>query len=250
MTELRELWAGDRVALGAWVMLREPLIALAASNAGYDYVCLDLQHGAIGHDDLLGMLQVMPIVGATPLVRVPWNEPWLIGRALDAGALGVIVPMVNTAAEAARAATACRYAPRGSRSIGPIAASARYGADYATWADERVLCIVMIETAEAVANLDEILAVPGIDAVYVGPSDLSLTLGLPPAADHTDPRFVDALSTIVAACRRHGVVPGVHASSSLAAGREAAGFRMITVGFDQGPIVAALKSDLQRSRSR
>jgi 4-hydroxy-2-oxoheptanedioate aldolase len=235
------------VALGAWMFLREPLLSEAASKAGYDYVCVDLQHGLAGFDDLSTHLQAIALGSAAPIVRVPWNEPWMIGRALDAGALGVIVPMVNTAAEAAKAVAACRYAPQGERSIGPIGAMTRHQS-YFRQANADVMCIVMIETVQAVANIDEILAVPGIDAVYIGPADLSLTLGLAPMSDQTDERFHDALGTVVAACERHGVIPGVHATPALAAARRDAGFRMITVGFDQGPAVAAFASDLERAK--
>ncbi|MGB8862035.1 MAG: aldolase/citrate lyase family protein, partial [Ilumatobacteraceae bacterium] len=153
------------VALGAWIFLREPLLSEAASKAGYDYVCIDLQHGLVGFEDLTAHLQAVALGSAAPIVRVPWNEPWMIGRALDAGALGVIIPMVNTADEAARAVAACRYAPQGERSIGPIGAMTRHPS-YFRHANSAVMCIVMIETAQAVANIDEILSVPGIDAVY------------------------------------------------------------------------------------
>jgi 4-hydroxy-2-oxoheptanedioate aldolase len=235
------------VALGAWIFMREPLLSEAASKAGYDYVCIDLQHGLVGFEDLSEHLQAVALGSAAPIVRVPWNEPWMIGRALDAGALGVIVPMVNTAEEAARAVAACRYAPQGERSIGPIGAMTRHQS-YFRQANADVMCIVMIETVQAVANIDEILAVPGIDAVYIGPADLSLTLGLPPMSDQSDDRFHEALEAVAAACERHGVVPGVHASPALAAARRETGFRMITVGFDHAPVVAAFTSDLERAR--
>ena len=129
-----------------------------------------------------------------------------------------------------------------------MAAAVRYGSNYSSGPADDVLCIVMIETAQAVERVDEILAVPGIDAVYIGPADLSLTLGLPSAKDQTDPRFHEALARVVDACRRHGVVPGVHASSALAAARLAAGFRLIATGFDIGPVTAAFAADLTASR--
>jgi 4-hydroxy-2-oxoheptanedioate aldolase len=168
---------------------------------------------------------------------------------LDAGALGVIIPMVNTPDEARRAVDACRYAPVGTRSFGPLAAGARYGADYVTTANDVVACIPMIETRQAVEAIDDILAVPGIDAVYIGPADLSLTYGLPPATDHPGEPFDSALKTVVDACQRHGVVPGIHASAALAAKRHAGGFRMITVGFDALPAMTALRADAKAARS-
>jgi 4-hydroxy-2-oxoheptanedioate aldolase len=248
VNDLRALWNSGGAAIGAWIMLREPLLAEAAARAGYDFVCVDLQHGACGFEQLASMIQGIELGGATPLVRVPWNEPWMIGRALDNGAAGVIVPMVNTAEEAARAVAACRYAPAGSRSVGSVAASSRTD-DYVARANDRVLCIVMIETVEAVARIDEILAVPGIDAVYIGPADLSLTLGLPGTSDQTDGRFHDALAAVLDACRRHGVVPGIHGNSAVAARRLEAGFRLMSITSDHGPVQAAFAADLASVRT-
>ncbi len=246
---MRERWNDGEKTLGAWLFLREPFTAEAAGDAGYDYVCVDMQHGLADYRDTVAMMQGLAKTSATPMVRVPWNEPAMIGRVLDAGALGVIIPMVNTAAEAAEAVAACRYAPMGKRSLGPIGAMARYGSGYFRWANERIACMPMIETIEAVQNIDEILAVPGIDALYVGPADLSLTLGLPPLMDHADQRFQDALATIVDACRRHNVVAGIQASAALAETRSKQGFQMITVGYDQAPVIAAFRADLATARS-
>jgi 4-hydroxy-2-oxoheptanedioate aldolase len=155
--------------------------------------------------------------------------------------------MVNTAEEAAAAASACRYAPAGSRSVGSVAASGRHP-NYVGEANDHVLCIVMIETVQAVANIDEILSVPGIDAVYVGPADLSLTLGLPGTSDQTDTRFHEALATVVDACHRHGVVPGCHGNAAVARRRLEAGFRLMSVTSDNGPAQAAFAADLASSR--
>ncbi len=246
---LQERWRTGATTLGAWMLLREPFTAEVAGDTGYDYVCIDMQHGLADYSNTVAMLHGLSRTTATPIVRVPWNEPAMIGRVLDAGALGVIIPMVDTAAEAKAAVDACRYAPVGKRSVGPIGAMTRHGNGYFRWANERVACLPMIETIEAVNNIDEILSVPGIDAVYVGPADLSLTLGLPPLMDNADERFQQALATIVSACRRHNVVAGVQASAALAATRAKQGFQMITVGYDQAPAVAAFKADLATSRS-
>jgi len=230
------------------MFLREPMTAEAAARAGYDYVVVDLQHGVASEPEALAMMQAAEAAGAIPVARVSTNHPTTIGRALDSGALAVIVPMVNDA-EAARAAVAAsRYAPEGTRSYGPVAATSRYSDDYARVANRTVTCIVMIETAEALDNLDDILSVPGVDAVYVGPVDLSLTLGLPPDTDHDDERFTSAISSILQACERHGVVPGIHADPRLAAKWSARGFRMITVGYDQFSVLAGLRGDLAVAR--
>jgi 4-hydroxy-2-oxoheptanedioate aldolase len=246
-TQLRQAVENGGVAYGAWLFLREPLVAEAASKAGYDYVCIDMQHGLCGFDLLPSMLLAVGTGPATALVRVPENDSWLIGRALDAGAMGVIVPMVNNAQQAAAAVAACRYAPLGQRSIGPIGAMTRYPR-YVETANQDVLCIPMIETAEAVGNLASILAVPGVDAVYIGPADLSLTLGLRPGIDQPDASFQNALAAVVDGCAERGIISGLHASAQIAGQRRAAGFQMITVAYDLMPITTALLADLETAR--
>jgi 4-hydroxy-2-oxoheptanedioate aldolase len=248
-THLREVWDRGDTALGAFLFFREPLIAEAAALAGYDYVCIDMQHGLQSFEHTVTMLYAMARTETTPVVRVPWNEPSIIGRVLDAGAYGVIVPMVNTADEARAAVAACRYAPVGSRSMGPVGVSARAGREgYFNTANERVLCIPMIETKQAVENVDEIAKVPGIDALYIGPADLSITYGLAPKPDQDDPEWNAALDRVKAACERNGVIPAIHAEAGLAAKRRDAGWRMITVGFDLGNVMNGLRAQLTQAR--
>lgn len=249
MTSLPELWREGRTTLGAWLSLRDPYLAEVAATAGYDYVCVDMQHGLADFRDATMLLHAMARTPTVPIVRVPWNEQGIIGRVLDAGALGVIIPMVNSPEEAQRAVAACRYAPDGARSFGPLGAGARHGADYATTANATVACIPMIETRQAVEAIDDILSVPGIDAVYVGPADLSLTYGLPPGVDNPGDPFDTALATIVDACKRHGVVPGIHANASLATKRQETGFRMVTVANDAAAAAQGLRKDAGTARS-
>lgn len=245
---LRERWAAGETTVGAWLTYREPLLAEIAATSGYDYVCIDLQHGLMDLDVGSNMLGAMARTDAVPMARVPWNEPGMIGRMLDAGALAIVVPMVNTAEQAARAVEACRYAPAGMRSFGPVVPNNRYGPTYPSVANDLVAVIPMIETVEALANVDEIVSVPGVDAVYIGPADLSISLGLPPGMDHDDASFNEALLTVVDACRRHGVTPGVHANPSIAAKRHQQGFRMITVGYEIFVAQAALRNDIRITR--
>ena len=198
----------------------------------YDYINIDLQHGMIDYTGALHLLQALHGTSATLTCRVPWNEPGIIGKVLDAGAQGVIIPMVNTVAEAEAAVSACRYAPAGARSFGPVRAGRSLGPDYASEANDKIACIPMIETAEALSNLDAILDVAGIDAVYIGPADLSISLGLPPGTDNPDPSFQDALTQVVEACGQRGIAPGIHAVPEWAPTRLAQGFRMVTVTSD------------------
>jgi 4-hydroxy-2-oxoheptanedioate aldolase len=196
------------------------------------------------------MLQAISITETVPFVRVPWNEPGIIMKSLDAGAYGVIIPMINSRADAEAAVAACRYAPRGVRSYGPVRAALYAGRDYFAHADDEVLCIAMVETAEAVGNLDDILSVPGVDAVYIGPSDLSVSLGLPPAYDHEDGKFSVAIERIVEACQKHSVVPGIHAGGPVVARKRIEqGFLMIEMCDDAGSLARSAAADLKALRS-
>lgn len=240
---------GATAVFGSWLFLREPLVAEAASKLGYDYVCVDLQHGLAGNETAATMLMAIATGTACPYVRAPSQDPTVIGRLVDAGALGVIVPMVNSAAEAAAAAAACRYAPKGTRSAGPIGANVRFGGSYVAVADDHVAVFPMVETVQAVEVVEEIAATPGIAGIYVGPADLSMTMGLPFGLDQDDPGFDAAIARIVAACEANRVIPGIHAEPELVEKRRAQGFRMITVGYDYRPVLDALHADLARSRS-
>jgi 4-hydroxy-2-oxoheptanedioate aldolase len=231
---LRAIWAERGVALGGWLTVPSGVSAEIMAHAGFDWVCIDMQHGLIDYAQMVHMLQGISSTDTVPLVRVPWNEPGIIGKALDGGAWGVVVPMVNSAAEARAAVAACRYAPVGHRSYGPLRANYYAGFDYFARANREVACIVMVETATAVADVEEIVSVPGVDAVYVGPADLSVTLGLPPAPDQSDPAFTDALVRVVDACRRHDVVPGIAGNAQTAGKRLQQGFRFVEVASDAG----------------
>ena len=241
--QLKEIWQAGDVAHGGWLSVANTLTAEVMGEVGFDYLCIDMQHGAADYADALAMLQALRASSSAPIARVPWNEPGIIGRILDAGAIGVIVPMVNSVAEAKAAVAACRYPPAGSRSWGPMRA-ARLHDDYSPGsANDGVAVIPMIETAQAVEAIDGILDIPGIDAVYVGPADLSISYGLPPASDN-DGVFVEALERIVSTCRAKGVIPGIHTTPELAQKRRDQGFRMITVTSDAIALGAGAKSML------
>lgn len=226
---LKTTWADGGSTLGLWLATANPVAAEQLGDLGFDYINIDLQHGLIDYAEALRLLQAMQGSAATLTCRVPWNEPGIIGKVLDAGAMGVIVPMVNTVAQAEAAVAACRYAPAGSRSFGPTRAGRVLGRNYASEANGKIACIPMIETAEALSNLDDILNVPGIDAVYIGPADLSISLGLPPASNNPDALFQDALAQVVSACQQRGIVPGIHSVPEWAPTRLEQGFRMVTI---------------------
>jgi 4-hydroxy-2-oxoheptanedioate aldolase len=247
MTSLREKWAAGDETLGFWLSVPGFVTAEATARQPVDYVCIDTQHGVIDYQQSAQMIQAIELAGGTPIVRVPWNEPGIIGKSLDAGAHGVVVPMVNTREQAESVVRSVRYAPEGSRSWGPVMAGLRHS-DNRAWATAHVAAIPMIETAEAMSNLDDILSVPGIDAIYVGPADLSISLGLEPGNNDGEPRFDDALATIVGACHRHGVVPGIHSTGALTPKRREQGFRMITVTSDTLAMRAGYAAELAAAR--
>ena len=240
-------WRAGEVALGGWLSLPDSLSAEIMANEDFDYVCIDMQHGAIDYQTALTMLQAISATATMPFVRVPWNEPGVIMKMLDAGAMGVIIPMVNSVAEARAAVAACRYHPDGNRSFGPLRATMYAGADYFAHANAEIACIPMIETEQALDQLDGILSTPGVDAVYVGPADLSITLGQPPGMAN-EGRFEDARLRIAAACKAHGVIAGIHASAPLAEKHMAAGFQLVTISSDQGGMRAAARADLKVAR--
>jgi len=245
---VKRAWRDGKTTYGGWLSVPSAFSAEVMAHQGFDWLNIDMQHGVIDYQVAVAMLQAISTTETIPFVRVPWNEPGIIGKMLDAGAYGVIIPMVNTRAEAEAAVGACRYQPDGYRSFGPVRAAYYAGIEYALHANEEVACIPMIETTTAISNLDDILSVPGIDAVYVGPADLSLTLGLIPGMDQEAASFNDALRTIVEACGRHSIVPGIHASAALAAKRAQAGFRMITISSDAGSIASGAARDLRSVR--
>ena len=242
-------WRSGGQTIGGWLSIGNAYTAEAMAGMGFDWLCIDLQHGMLSYDDLTYMLPAISTSDTIPFVRVPWNEAYEIMKALDAGAYGVIVPMVNNGEEAQRAVAACRYPPAGNRSFGPIRAAMYGGRGYAQEANGQIACIAMVETAEGLDRLDEIAATPGLDAIYIGPSDLGYALGLGPAA-FDDPKHVEAVARILAACRTHGVAAGIHAGS-LAFTRKclAQGFNLVTLGSDGGFMAQAARRDLAAARA-
>lgn len=245
---VKRLWREDKPALGGWLSIGNTFSAEVMAAQDLDWLCLDMQHGVIGYDTAVPMLQTISATDITPIVRVPWCEPAMIMKMLDAGAYGIIVPLVNDRAQAEAAAAACRYPPRGIRSHGPTRAAYYAGFDYLAHANEEVLCIPQIETVEAMENLDDILSVPGIDAAYIGPMDLTISMGITPEQDGEAEEYVQARKRIVEGCRKHGVVPGVHSNPGVAARRIEEGFRLIRITGDHNTMARAVREDIRAVR--
>jgi 4-hydroxy-2-oxoheptanedioate aldolase len=230
---VREIWAEGKAVINSWLGVPSSFSAEVMAHAGWDSLVVDMQHGMIEYQTMVTMLQGISTTDTVPLVRVPWNDPAHIQKALDAGAYGIICPMINNKAEAEKFVSSMRYAPLGSRSSGPIRASLYGGADYHAKANDIVVAFGMIETVEAMENLDQILSVKGFDAVYVGPSDLSISMGYAPGGDKPDQWMMDALKKIVDACKRHNVQPGLHCGAPAYAKKATEmGFTFVTVGGD------------------
>ncbi len=232
---IKQKWAAGEAVINGWLHVPSGWTAEIMAHSGYDSLCIDMQHGQLDFSHVLDMLRAISTTDTVPLVRTPWNEPGIIGRILDAGAYGVICPMVNTQAECEQFVGACRYHPDGFRSRGPTRANIYGGADYVHHANDEILTIAMIETAEALENVEAIAGVPGLDAIYVGPGDLSLTLlGMERSGiDLEDADFLAALDKIVAACNAAGIAAGIHTNSPDYARRMIdRGFRFVTIMTD------------------
>jgi 4-hydroxy-2-oxoheptanedioate aldolase len=227
---LKEMLAGGGRGVNGWVAVPNGFMAEVYAAQGWDSVTIDMQHGAPDISDIIPLLQAINLSPVTPMVRVPWNEPGTIMRVLDAGAYGVICPMINTVKEAEAFVSAGRYPPLGARSNGPFRATQYAGGDYQKHANDEVLLFAMIETREALKNLDGILKVKGLDGTYVGPTDLSLSMGKPATLDPSDPEVIEAMATIAKKTRAAGKIAGVHTDGpKTAAKRFADGFQFCTL---------------------
>ena len=230
---LRRLTESGAAAINGWLAIPSSFSAEVMAHQGWDSLTIDMQHGVIDYNDLAPMLAAISTTETVPLVRAPWLEPGILGKILDAGAYGVICPMIETAADVEAFVSATSYPPHGRRSMGPIRAALYAGADYVAQANDTILRFAMIETAGAVTNLDAILAVPGLDAVYIGPSDLSLALGRKPHFDQEDPEVLSVILDIGRRARAAGKIAGIHNGYPPYAKRMIdAGFNFVTVGTD------------------
>jgi 4-hydroxy-2-oxoheptanedioate aldolase len=253
---IKKIWAEGEAVVNGWCSIPSSFSAEIMAHQGFDSLCIDMQHGLVGYENAVTMLQAISTTAVTPLVRVPWNDPALLMKMLDAGAYGVICPMINNRAQAEALARACKYPPVGIRSFGPIRAKyygggkTHGGGDYHEYANDETLVIAQIETAEAIANLDEILNVKGIDAVYIGPSDLAMALGSQPRSGQNDPVVVEAKKTIVATCKRHGTPAGIHTQSAeMALKMIADGFQLVTIASDDRFLMTKAAEEVSKVRN-
>lgn len=246
---LKTLWQQDRAAVNGWLAIPNAFSAEVMAHQGWDSLTIDMQHGVVDYGQMVGMLQAISTTPTVPVVRVPWLDPGIIMKTLDAGAYAVICPMINTREDCQRFVSYLRYAPTGGRSFGPVRATLYGGPDYPQKANETVVGFAMIETKQALDNLDAILSVEGLDAIYIGPSDLSLSLGCRPVFDDVDPPVAEAIAHICERAKAHGVVAGVHNGlPRVAKARIDMGFRFVTLGSDARLLAAGSQELLQGMR--
>ena len=243
---VKEKWAKGQVAVGGWLAINSSFSAEIMAHQGFDWLCVDMQHGAADFQTAMAMLQAISTTPTMPFARVPWNEPSIIMKFLDAGAYGIIVPMIETKEDAEKAVWAMRYPPKGMRSSGPFRAALYGGEGYQDRANDELVLAVMIETPKALENLDEIAGVDGIDALYIGPSDLSQALGLGPRYNADNPKHAETVLKIRDAALRHGKIPGVHTSGSDLSSRYIRdGFKMVLLTADTAGVAAGARAQLE-----
>src|SRR5579872_69161 len=242
--KVKDIWASGKVVINAWLAIPSGFSAEVIAQCGFDSVTVDMQHGVQDYLSMVQCFQAMQAHPITPMVRVPWNEPGIIGKVLDAGAYGVICPMINTRAQAEAFVAYAKYPPMGARSNGPIRL-VTYGqaSSYQQTANDETLCLPMIETREAVANLEAILDVKGVAGVYIGPSDLGFSHGLVPKLDREEPEMLAIYERVIAACERRGLKAGIHTGGAAYAARALGmGFRMVTLANDAALMAGAART--------
>jgi 4-hydroxy-2-oxoheptanedioate aldolase len=248
--KMKKMWREGKPTFGIWLQACNPFIAETMSCLGFDWVLVDGEHSPVDMQTMVKMLQAISVGDSVPLARAQWNDPVEIKRILDGGAYGVVIPWVNNRDEAQQAVSACRYPPDGIRGWGPLRAALYGGAGYTEGANDEIACIVQIETAEAVDNIDEIVTVRGVDAVMIGPADLALSLGLEVRPDHSHPDHVGACKKVLEACKKHGVVPGIFTSGPEEGARRAQeGWLFMPIGTDMQYVTQAAVRGLKTARA-
>jgi len=241
-------WDKNLNIVNGWAAIANTFSAEVLASSGYDSVTVDMQHGLVDFQKAIEMLQVISGYNVTPMVRVSWNEPSIIMRSLDAGAYGVICPMINTKEECIKFVSACRYFPRGNRSFGPARARLYGGDDYLDHADDTIINFAMIETQEAVDNLEEILSVEELDAVYVGPSDLAISLGYKPFVHEKE--VEDTIKYIVDTCKKKNIKAGIHCpNGKISKERFEMGYNLATIAADFALLSLISKEEIKIAKT-
>jgi len=248
--KVKEMWAANKAVVNGWLAIPSAFSAEMYAQCGWDSVTVDMQHGVQDYQSCVACFQGMQPHNVTPMVRVPWLEPGIIGKVLDAGAYGVICPMVNTAEEARALVQYSKYPPKGTRSNGPIRAGS-YGSsgNYQKTANDEILVIPMIETQTALDNLEAILDVPGVDGIYVGPSDLGFSLGMEPKLDREEPEIMAIYKRLLKETKKRGIAAGLHNGTAAYANKMIKmGFKLVTISNEVGLMQVAAKAAVIEAR--
>ena len=246
---LRNCWAKGKGAINAWCSIPNAVTAEMMSMNDFDSITIDMQHGLVDYQTALNMLQVISGSGKTPMVRVPWNEPGIIMKSLDAGALGVICQMINTPEDAIEFVATTKYAPVGSRSSGPTRAMMIHGPSYHDEANDNIISLAMIETVEALGNVEKIAATEGLTGIYIGPSDLSISMGYKPGLDRTEPELIEAIQRIEKACIDNNIKVGIHClSPSYLKDKLSNGYHLATLASDVRIYAEGISNKLKEAR--
>ena len=225
--------------LNGWLSIPYSFTAEAMSKLGWDSVTIDLQHGQSDYSSSISMLQAMSESNIMPFVRVPWNEPGIIMKILDLGAIGIICPMINNKEDCEKFVSYCYYSPLGQRSFGPMRALVKYGNDYPKYANNQIITLAMIETEEAINNIDEILSVKNLDGIYIGPADMSISYGLEPKFDvKTDPIYSN-IKMIISKVNKYNKIAGIHnGTTKYAKEMLSLGYKFVTVSSDYRSMIS------------
>ena len=246
---LRQIWSQGGAVVNGWLSIPSAFSAEVMAHQGWDSLTVDMQHGVVDYQEAVNMFTAVSTTDVVPLVRVPWLEPGILMKVLDAGAYGLICPMVNTRAEAEALVAATHYPPRGNRSVGPIRGLLYGGADYLQKANDTIVVFAMIETRQALENVDEILSVEGLDAIYIGPGDLSNSLGCTPKLDQDEKPVVEAIDHILERAKAHGVIAGLHnGTPEYALKMIDKGFQFVTIGSDSRLMAAGCEDVIGKMR--
>ena len=233
--KLKELFKKGEAAINGWLEIRSSFSAESMSHQGWDSLTIDMQHGAIDNSKVLEMFQAISTTDVVPMARINWNEPGQIMKVLDFGAYGIICPMISDRDKAEKFVQACKYPPEGYRSFGPTRGFMYSGDDYVDYANDEILKLAMIETKEALQELDKIMKTPGLDGIYIGPADLSLSIGEKPGFDKPEkhPTY-EQISNIIKHAKKNNLVAGIHnATPEYARKMIDIGFQIVTVGSDK-----------------
>ena len=249
--KILENWKNNKPCVNAWLSIPNSFTAEAMSKMGWDSVTIDLQHGQNDYSTSISMIQSISNSECVPFARVSWNEPGIIMKMLDLGVLGIIAPMINNKEDCEKFVSYCKYPPLGQRSFGPMRAQLTYGSDYYENANKEIIVLAMIETKEAVENLDSILSVTNLNGVYVGPADMSSSYGLKPKFDIKDEPIYSNIKLIAKKAKEHGKVAGIHNGTTEYAKKMIdLGYQFVTISSDFRSMTAHAQGIIDKMKNK